>query len=497
MTTSAAICAAASAMLLPRSSHAQSPAAPKNLRLGASTKALLGPNDFASLGSFYANNEGGDAIYQAGLTHRYVSGQLKLYTMTLSENLLEMSVPTLRTSSFNDAPVSNNYGNIFSGKKVIDDPNTYPRVRGIYWDETDQRMYWLFLPSYSAYGDLQCLGYSTLNDTNHTGTGIKAVYMPLSLGYKWAKGISPIPSWFASQYTNGYRLGVGFGGYESGVGSGGCSLGPAFIAMDPADITATPDKGRLTNNVPMVQYSANASDRSSPWRGRRDKDYYFTGESGWQPGAEPYGWFTWTDYIYQSACWVDTPTKTGFFVLAFLSSLGTNGTYTHATQSVVSGTTTGCVLSGALPGLSVGEFVTVDGPYQPVKITGINGLNITYTDVYGNPLVSAPTIPGLMYRGQYYVESDLCSVHGKNTAFVYDPTDLARGVQGQVTKDLVQWKNTWDMQLPGLTYPLPSYMGGWVPIPGTVTGMTFDSTTNRLYIMCANNPPVISVYQIA
>jgi hypothetical protein len=477
------------------------PAKPANLV--SLTKPVLGPSDFQYLGAFHTYADGLEAAFQGGLTHRYVQNSLRLYTISSVNtgfHLYEMAAPAIKTSSFDSATLTADYGNICSGKMAVDNPNPTLRIYGIYWDEPDQRMYWIYQDIYNVvYPNSACVGYSILNDTTKVGTGIKAVRLPQSIGCKVAHGITPIPDMYARYVTNGWRLGLGFGGDESAHASGPASIGPALIAIDSAEIGSVSDQGYLTKAKIMVRHNYNAVDRTSPWRARRDKDYHNNFGDGWNPGSEDYGFWQWTDYLKQSGTWIDTGTKHGFLVMPVLSCLG--GTTEPVIQTFAASpapTTTSATLNGVLPGLAIGDYVQfeVSGYSQGlrVKITGVSGSQINFTDIYGSPLPAPPTVPGQIFRGQFYSGGEPGSVHSKHTWFVYDPVKLSYGALGQTPVDLVQPERSWDVQFPGFTYPLPSWSGG---PPGMIVGTTFDSRTNLLYVMLANQPPIIAVYRVA
>jgi hypothetical protein len=492
---------AASMLLKGEQSFPQSkPAKPANLVI--LTKPVLGPSDFQYQGAFYSYNDGLEAAFQAGLTHRYVQNSLRLYTISSVNtgfHLYEIAVPAVKSSSFETASLIADFGNICSGKMIVDNPSPTLRIYGIYWDERDQRMYWVYQDIYNVvYSNSACIGYSTLDDTAKRGTGIKAVRLPQSMGCKVAHGITPIPDTYAKYITNGWRLGLGFGGDESAHASGPASIGPALIAIDAAEIGSAADQGYLTKAKVLVRHNYNPADRTSPWRARRDKDYYNSFGDGWNPGSEDYGFWQWTDYLKQSGVWIDTGTKHGFLVMPVLSSLGgATGAVTQTFAASPAPTTTSATLNGVLPGLAAGDYVQfqVSGYSQGfrVRITNVSGLKITFTDMYGSPLPTPPTVPGQIFRGQFYSGGEPGSVHSKHTWFMYDPVKLAHGAIGQTPVDLVQPERSWDFQFPGFTYPLPSWSGG---PPGMIVGTTFDSKTNLLYVMLTSQPPIIAVFRV-
>jgi len=64
--------------------------------------------------------------------------------------------------------------------------------------------------------------------------------------------------------------------------------------------------------------------------------------------------------------------------------------------------------------------------------------------------------------------------------YLYDPNDLAKVAQGQKQQWEIQPVAEWQIQYPGLSYPLPG--GADVGTPNGITGVTYDSTTRRLYV---------------
>ena len=88
-------------------------------------------------------------------------------------------------------------------------------------------------------------------------------------------------------------------------------------------------------------------------------------------------------------------------------------------------------------------------------------------------------IPLLAMGRQWYETSALHAENCSHWIYVYDPDDLADVAQGIKEQWEIQAADKWEIQFPGLDYPLP----GWDSAPKfSVTGATFDSTTNRLYI---------------
>jgi hypothetical protein len=506
-----AVAGAAIAPLLPtrRFLAAQSPSAPINVKLG---KAVLTSSDFGYLGAFLVpQNDSMNTPWQMGLTHRYVGGSLRLYTTGYPNfPLYEFSVPSLATSGpYNAATRTANFGDIYGGKRTTDSGGA--NVRGLYWDEVDQRMYWVFQDDYNPTApNNACLGYSVLNDSAKTGTAVKAVRMPASVGCIVANGgLTGVPAWFASHVgRRGCRLAVGFGGKESGGLP--MSMGPALAMLDPADITATPDQGYMSAAYTLLRHATlSQTYGSGHYRARRsDLDYYTIADSGWNAGVGSSGWWGWDCQLRQGACWIDTPAKSGFLIIPTqLTRASSNGPHSGSqTSTVGSGSTTHVVLSRPIDGLEVGEVIYVAASYAqgsvPAQVTQIAGLSLTVTDATspGSPLPSVPTPGGNVVRGEFYAASQPWFSRLKHTWYIYNPLAMAssKGLGGSVASDSIPWASAWDQRFPGgVSYPIHS--SGGVPA-NIVTGMTFDTVTSRLYVRVRSDSPysdLIHVYKVS
>lgn len=236
---------AASTLLVCGSSHAQSsPSPPRNLRIGTPTKAVLRPSDFSYVGAFKlpASSGGISTGWGHTLAHRYVGGQLRFFSCTSRVQgtptcqVYEVSYPGSATSNYPTASVVRHWGNIYHGKRWNDCTNSADdgTVYGLYWDETDCRLYWNYGDGYNASAANNCcIGASTLNDNDGTSVAIAAWRMSASRGCKAAQGgMTAVPGWFATRYTSGRRLAVGFGGRGSAESVGPVSDGPALAAID-------------------------------------------------------------------------------------------------------------------------------------------------------------------------------------------------------------------------------------------------------------------------
>jgi hypothetical protein len=300
-------------------------AAPR-LAWGQTTKPLLQPGDFTYLGAFkLPASSGGQATdWGEGLTYRYVNGQLRFLSTTFTtERLFEVYECDAPAPSKSSTPVANvikHWGDIYQGKRFLDQYGSgdHGDVLGLFWDSIDRRLYWSYGDMYSVgFADDCSLGYSTLDDSAGRATAVGA-WRFSSRGCKMTRGgVLGIPSWFASAYTGGRRLGVGFGGPFSAATSGPASMGPALGAFAPPQISSNPHKSSLST-TDLLGYPFNATPYTSPDRGHRDADYS-TDFDGWQP-KNGVGYWTWVDSMFQSGVWIDLPNKHGLLYGAVLGN---------------------------------------------------------------------------------------------------------------------------------------------------------------------------------
>ena len=371
----------------------------------AADKALIQQSDFTYLGSFLmpASGVSGDPTFGKGLTHRYVNGELRMFSTSWSPQVVyEVKVPAL-TDPPQAAQVVRDWGNVTGNKQYTASGTS--AINGLYWDETDKRLYWNYGDPYNMTGNDPSFGYSTLNDTTGTSTPVGAWRMPEGDKATDACVLS-IPQWFASAYTGGKRLGAGCGSYRSIATSGPASMGPFLTAFSPPASTQA-DRSLLAS-LTLVGYpfvDTAGTPYSTPDRAHRDTNY--SGDGDWVawPPNNGIGYFTAGDAMLQAGVWIDLPDKSGLF-------------------------------------------------YFPTLCTGHCR--------YGLP--EAATIMGDGASHWWYG---------------YNPSDLALVAQGGKQQWEIQATVKWQVQYPGLSYPL----GGWRDLPpNMVTGVTYDSTTRRLYV---------------
>lgn len=280
--------------------------------------SILTPSDLTYLGCFLYDTAaidmatGGDSKFSRGFALRIVAGQARAFTMPWrGQAIVEMVVPSMLGALPASAPAASvvrSWGNDQTAFWITAETGNTQGF-GLFWDPTDQRLYWSYGNVYNAVNIIDpSIGYSTLND----GTGVQTPNGPwiVSSSEKYAMGgMTAIPAWFATAYTGGKRLGVGFGGYWSIVATGPASMGPALGAIDPA--SGSPSS--TLPNVPLVNYPYNVTPYTSPDRMHRADVDYVNNFDNWNP-KNGVGYYDWTDYIWQGGAWVDTPTKSGLLV---------------------------------------------------------------------------------------------------------------------------------------------------------------------------------------
>lgn len=293
----------------------------------APTRTLLQPADLTCAGVF-AYDSGGmyalgplsgqpnppDGNFSRGLAVRIVNGQTRVFTMPWQgQAIMEMAVPSTlgpctAPSTAPIAPLVKNWGNVQNVNWLTAQAGNTQGF-GLFWDPIDQRLYWSYGNVYNAVNIVDpSIGYSTLNDA----TGVQTPNGPwiVSPSAKYAMGgLVAIPAWFASQYTNGRRLGPCCGGYWSIVATGPASMGPALGAIDPPTAPA----GSAVPHTELLNYPFNATPYTTPDRMHRSDLDYTNAFDGWDP-KNGVGYYDWTDLIWQGGAWVDTPTRSGLLV---------------------------------------------------------------------------------------------------------------------------------------------------------------------------------------
>jgi hypothetical protein len=293
------------------------PPAPPPFRGDPLEKPLVTGKDLVYLGAFSMPPKGGGGYSNVGtygaLTHRYVNGELRFLSTSYcygGSRVYEVKFPGLSATSPPIARVVTDWNDIYGGKRWVDNDggSADPRgsaTYGLHWSEEARRLYWSYGNLYNATSPSNpCLGFSTLDDATGKATGVGAWRLRDRSEKVGRGGAVDIPSWFASRYTGGKRLGVGFGGYFSIISDG--SLGPALCAVAHPDPDAVPHKGYI-EQLPLLGYPFVPNPPGPPVRCQRNADYK-TEFDGWKPSGDV-GWWTWMDQLFGGGVWVDLPDK--------------------------------------------------------------------------------------------------------------------------------------------------------------------------------------------
>jgi hypothetical protein len=456
-------------------------------RTSAST--VLQSSDFTYEGAFYLPTALGDASdtyfygpgFGGGLTHRYRSGTLNLLlTATTVNKVYAVTVPTLKTSAYNTASIVKEYGDVYSSKRVNNDPSNGLAQYGIHWDETDQRLYWSYGNLYTSVAG-PSIGCSTLDDATPSGTGI-GTWAFSGLGFKAVQsGVLPIPSSFAAAYTFGRRLGVGFGGYYSITGSQDVSIGPSLTAIDPPNLGTNPNLSAL-NHTRLVGYDPFADPGTSTRCHRPsttpalDQHLDSGSNTNW----------SWVD-CPAAAVWIHLPTKQG---LLYITAYGCGyASYINSAFGAETEQHYWTVYDEAQLALVAQGSLSRDA-IQPASQWSVQYADYNYAVP---PFALVPkTVTSITASG-----SDLtvtCTAHGyaggqRIHLTGANEADFNGGFQ--VTS--VTNANVFVCSNNGI----PSYSAGsatgtlrvasiWSDFhPAQAAGATFDSTTNRLYLLQA------------
>jgi len=275
------------------------------------TKAVLTASDFTYLGAFRmpTSVRGQDAAWGKTLAVRYVDGRRRFLSITVNHNLYEVDDPGVGDSP-NTAPIApavRFWGtSAFDARYTVQYGLTSGFVYGIFWDETDRRLYFNYGDPYKANAlPDSSVGYATLNDATGVATSVGSWQVGHNSKMTMC-GTLAIPDWFAQTFTDGRRLASGFGGYQSIVATGPASMGPALFAFAPP--TNQPVHSMLPS-TPLLAYPYNSRAYTNPDRVHRDPDYR-TEFDGWNP-KDGVGYNTWVDGLHQGGVWIDLPDRHG------------------------------------------------------------------------------------------------------------------------------------------------------------------------------------------
>ncbi|MDR1807612.1 MAG: hypothetical protein LBR33_06830 [Propionibacteriaceae bacterium] len=439
--------------------------------------------------------------YPHGLTHRYVDGQLKFYTVAYSK-LAEFELPDeLGTTA--PFPINRTYtwyGDIWQDSRthlvegedgVWDVVAPFPveyvdDINGLYWDEADQRLYWTWVNYYQTGVIDTSIGFSTLDSATHTGTGVGSWIIDATRTSRYAWSMTGIPSYFADAFLGGRRLGLGFGSGVGGYADG--SIGPALSAIAPIDLALNPDRAVLTPTVlPLMHHYLGETPAQRPaglevWAGHNgSEDEVYTVVNDYiRSDRSPYG------------VWIEGENKHGLLIMATF-------VYGHERTTILDDPRNSLtqVVVADPTGIGVGDSIWVHTVGQSIQfayfdspiVASIDGNVITFRD----PIHSLPQVGGEVRTGSWYGAGgpDGSSRHTTGW-YIFDPADLAAAAQGEVAPDEVPFSSAEVVEYPGLDYPLHS---GHTYANPFVLGVTFDETTGRLYVLTGLESATLNVYQ--
>lgn len=299
-------------------------AAPARRPVGASS--AFGPTDFTYLGA-YQQPDSSYWYARYRMAVRHVGGQRRLLVCGASNaGLSEWDIAAAPVQSVTEgalpAPVLITSYATFTGAAFPDRPPeavTDPSIWGICWSEEEQRLYWAAGVSYvqAPPQGFPSFGYVTLSGGTSTGFG------PWGVASQDVKpfmgGPCVLPADFATTYTAGRRLGLGWGGYYSL--SQTAIAGLALCAVDRPDEEVVAPEGTYPATV-LAKYGT-FTDGDGLTRAERADDYENMTETG--PSFQPAGGVgRWTnDGIVQGAgCWIDAPSGKSGVVVAITAGHG-------------------------------------------------------------------------------------------------------------------------------------------------------------------------------
>lgn len=450
--------------------------------------------------------------YANGLTHRYINGSLKLYSISVSDGFLHEWVPPAQNTwgttvlSAPNGNITNSFGDIFQEKirtvvangsgcdsisPCIGLANGASRPTSIFWDESSNRMYWAAVVAYNNTTSTSdtSIGYATLDDNSHTGTGIASFKVDApnanGVGGRWGTSWFKIPDWFSTAYLSGKRLGLGGGGGWSILSNGPMSVGPALFALDPPDIAVDPIYDYLVATpVKLLSHLEIAGET----RALRNPLY---------PGKNYRGslYLNSTTHFFDEdknahGVWVDTANKSGLLFFANMGAGSADTTVIAITSSsVFTLADKKDIVSGTVLRIATDYNPNPGYPFEQKTVSAVNGNEITLTaGTIGNIAMGAEVKTGAWYAGGGQSTSQF-----HTPLYIYDPDDIALVAQGNLMPNSITPLSNLDLEIPGATYPLGGVAAGGSRAPLEFRGATFDPTTNYLYLMAYREGGVSSV----
>jgi hypothetical protein len=281
------------------------------------SRKVLDKDDFEYVGAFQLPRQAcgmSTAFGESGLAMRHAAGG-KLHFMTGSHRngqdaIYEVEFPgyALDPAKWPTAPLVKEYGTaIYADAKRIKKGKEVGWTHGLTFDERTNRFYFSYGSWYNIPNENDpCIAYAHLRDDKIVDV-VGGWNAPPDLAHnqKMRGGSLIIPDWFAAQYTDGRRLGVGFGGVWAGIQS--CSRGPFLAAArEPAET----DGGGTLDVLPLISHDVNHY-------AIRDTDY--RSEVDWSPnpvnGVGKWGLF---DETLGAGIWIDLPDKHGLLLASHM-----------------------------------------------------------------------------------------------------------------------------------------------------------------------------------
>jgi hypothetical protein len=279
-------------------------------------RAVLTQADFEYLGAFALPREAcgrSTAFGASGLALRHgAGGKLQFFTGSHrhgGDAIYEFDFPGFGkdATKYPQAKILKEYGvEIYGGFKKIKKGKETGQTHGITFDERRSRFYFSYGSWYNVPDDNEpSLGYAQFQDDKITEqVGPWRADAKVANNQRIRGGTVILPDWFATNYTDGRRLAVGFGGYYSGVSA--CSRGPFLAAAKEPN-----DSDTELDVLPLINHT------EKNW-GERDTDY--KSEVDWSPNPKNgVGFWGLYDEIFGACVWIDLPDKHG---LLYASNMG-------------------------------------------------------------------------------------------------------------------------------------------------------------------------------
>jgi hypothetical protein len=462
----------------------------------ASAKDLITPSDFSFIGGFSIP---ADADFLNGVTLRRKDGSLYMYSIDGAGanvgTIYEIPIPgTLDTTKPYDA-VSNyvSYGDIYQDKIVDLNNNSNsgcgdPPFEGladcasppgaIFWDEDNSRMYWTKTIGYenpvTPATENPSIGYATLNDTLHTGTGIGTWKVDTAAGggWRWVVGMLKIPSDFSTAYLSGRRYALFGGGAVSIVAFGSPSLGPIIGVLPHAPNLTDEDHLDFISSPPeyLVSHTgpSNVADlpTSITLNNQTIGDALFGNTTTFS-----------TTGSFKVAVWISSTNKEGILFLGHTGGGNTNTTITSVTsKSEFTVASIGDIVASDC--IQVANGTGGSYPWEDKIVASVNGNTITLTSA----MTEDPAIGGAVVCGEWYSGGGPWTSRAWHPYMIYSPADFAEVVANTKEPSQLPPASSGKWTMPETTYPLPGGFGSGSK-DAAFFGGAFDDVDNRLYLM--------------